>query len=50
MYVGLRGFYETYFGDVPYLEAASEAFFKDCLGGIDLFFDNGWMGWPEEAK
>ncbi|KAK4207648.1 hypothetical protein QBC37DRAFT_476391 [Rhypophila decipiens] len=30
--------------------AASEAFFEDCLGGIDPFFDNGWIGWPEEAK
>ncbi|KAM7191172.1 hypothetical protein V8F33_009043 [Rhypophila sp. PSN 637] len=50
MYVGLRGFYKTYFGGVPGLEAASEAFFEDCLGGSNPFFSNGWMGWPEEAK
>ncbi|KAM7218492.1 hypothetical protein V8F06_006096 [Rhypophila decipiens] len=50
MYVGLRGCYKTYFGHVLGLEDASEAFFEDCLGGSDPFFDNSWMGWPEEAK
>ncbi|KAM7182558.1 hypothetical protein V8F33_014221 [Rhypophila sp. PSN 637] len=50
MYIGLRGFYKTYFGHVPGLEAASGAFFEDCLGGSHPFFDNGWMGWPEEWR
>lgn len=50
MYVGLQGFYKTYFADVPGLEAASEAFFEDCLGGNNPLFGNGWRGWPQEAK
>ena len=50
MYVGLRDFYKTYFGDVPNLETASETFFEDCLGGSNPLFGNGWRGWPEEAK
>ncbi|EOO04241.1 putative protein kinase-like domain protein [Phaeoacremonium minimum UCRPA7] len=41
MYVGLRGFDQTYFGAVADLETASEAFFKQCLGGGDPFFDDG---------
>jgi hypothetical protein len=50
MYVDLRDFHKTYFGGVPNLEPASETFFKDCLEGSNPLFDNGWMGWPEEAK
>ncbi|KAK4132071.1 hypothetical protein BT67DRAFT_451324 [Trichocladium antarcticum] len=50
IYVGLRDFYKTYFGDVPNLETVSETFFEDCLGGSNLLFGNGWRGWPEEAK
>ena len=50
MYVGLRNFYETYFGDVPGLEMASDAFFKQCQEGSNPLFDSGWGGWPEDAK
>lgn len=50
MYVDLRDFYKTYFGDVPNLETASKTFFKDCLEGSNPLFGDGWMGWPEEAK
>ncbi|KAH8743581.1 hypothetical protein F5883DRAFT_40734 [Diaporthe sp. PMI_573] len=50
MYVDLRDFHKTYFGSVPNLETASEAFFKDCLEGSNPLFCNGWKGWPEEAK
>ncbi|KAL2019742.1 hypothetical protein VTK56DRAFT_9186 [Thermocarpiscus australiensis] len=51
MYVGLQGFYKTYFSDMPNLEAASETFFKqNRLGGSNPLFYNGWRGWPKEAK
>ena len=50
MYVGLCGFDQTYFGAVADLETASEAFFKQCLGGGDPLFDDGWMGWPKDAN
>ncbi|KAK7414966.1 hypothetical protein QQZ08_012468 [Neonectria magnoliae] len=50
MYVGLRNFHETYFGDVADLETASEAFFKQCHEGSNPLFDDGWSGWPEDAK
>ncbi|KAB5513466.1 hypothetical protein GE09DRAFT_1013846 [Coniochaeta sp. 2T2.1] len=50
MYVGLRDFHKTYFGDVPNLDTASKTFFEDCLKGSDPLFRNGWRGWPTEAK
>lgn len=51
VYVGLRDFYKTYFGDVPNLEAASRAFFNQCSeGSSSPLFSNGWRGWPEGAK
>jgi hypothetical protein len=50
MYVGLRNFHDTYFGEVADLEAASDAFFRECQEGNDPLFDDGWRGWPEDAK
>jgi hypothetical protein len=50
MYVDLRDFHKTYFGDVANLETASKTFFKDCSEGSNLLFSDGWRGWPEEAK
>lgn len=50
LYVGLRGFHDAYFGGVAGLEAASEAFYKECLEGRDPLFDNGWRGWPRDAN
>ncbi|KAL2257850.1 hypothetical protein VTK26DRAFT_9081 [Humicola hyalothermophila] len=50
LYIGIRDFHKTYFGDVPNLETASKAFFKDCLEGSNPLFGDGWRGWPEEAK
>jgi hypothetical protein len=50
MYVDLRDFHKTYFGDVANLETASKTFFKDCLEGSNPLFSDGWRGWPEEAK
>lgn len=48
--VGHPDFHETYFGDVPGLEAASEAFIENCSRGSEPLFDNGWRGWPGDAK
>ncbi|KAH8647631.1 hypothetical protein BGZ61DRAFT_469845 [Ilyonectria robusta] len=50
MCVGLRNFHETYFGDMADLETESEAFFRQCQEGSNLLFDDGWRGWPEDAK
>ncbi|KAI0838489.1 hypothetical protein F5Y06DRAFT_268211 [Hypoxylon sp. FL0890] len=51
MYVGLRGFHETFFGDVAGLQAASEVVFAKCREDSNLLFDNdGWVGWPPQAK
>ncbi|KAH7115371.1 hypothetical protein B0J13DRAFT_209325 [Dactylonectria estremocensis] len=50
MYVGLRNFHKTYFGDVADLETTSEAFFKQCQEGSNPLFDDGWSGWPEDAE
>ncbi|KAI1825468.1 hypothetical protein F4861DRAFT_537932 [Xylaria intraflava] len=50
IYVGLHKFHETYFGAVVDLEKASKAFFNQCMGDSDPLFDNGWRGWPKDAK
>ncbi|KAH6703019.1 hypothetical protein BKA61DRAFT_189254 [Leptodontidium sp. MPI-SDFR-AT-0119] len=50
MYVGLRNFHETYFGDVADLETASAAVFKMCMEGNSPIFCEGWSGWPEDAN
>ncbi|KAL1856459.1 hypothetical protein Daus18300_010726 [Diaporthe australafricana] len=50
MYVGLRNFDRTYFGNVADLESASEAFFKQCMKGSNPLFDDGWTGWPKDAN
>lgn len=50
MYVDLRDFHKTYFGNVQNLETASKTFFEECLQGSDPLFGNGWKGWPQEAK
>uniref|UniRef100_A0A8H7N259 non-specific serine/threonine protein kinase n=1 Tax=Bionectria ochroleuca TaxID=29856 RepID=A0A8H7N259_BIOOC len=50
MYVGLRDFHDTYFKGVADLETASEAFFAECQADSNPRFDNGWSGWPEDAK
>lgn len=50
MYVGLRDFHDTYFGGVADLDAASEAFFKQCVEGSNPLFDDGWRGWPDNVK
>ena len=44
MYIDLRGFHKTYFGDMPNLETISKTFFKNCLEGSSPLFGNGWRG------
>lgn len=50
LYVGLPHFRETYFGRVAGLETAAEAVFEKCMGGSSPLFDEGWTGWPTDAK
>ncbi|KAI1778471.1 hypothetical protein F4818DRAFT_406175 [Hypoxylon cercidicola] len=50
MYVGLRDFDQTYFGDVVDLETATQAFYRQCTKGSDPLFDGGWTGWPKDAN
>ncbi|KAH7303034.1 hypothetical protein B0I35DRAFT_365665 [Stachybotrys elegans] len=50
LYVGLRGFYEVYFGRVEGLETASKAVFDKCTEGSDPLFNEGWSGWPQNAN
>jgi hypothetical protein len=50
MYIGLRDFHETYFGDVPGLETTSKAVFKKCIESSNPLFGEGWSGWPEDAN
>ena len=51
MYVGVPGFYETFFGDVGGLEPAAKAVFKRCREGDNPLYceGSGWRGWPEGA-
>ncbi|KAL8383682.1 hypothetical protein RB595_010739 [Gaeumannomyces hyphopodioides] len=50
-YINLPRFRETFFGNVTDLEAASEAFWKECTEGSDpLFGSEGWRGWPAKAE
>ncbi|KAH7025306.1 uncharacterized protein B0I36DRAFT_417596 [Microdochium trichocladiopsis] len=50
LYIGLPRFCETYFGRVAGLERAAEAVFKECKGGSNPLFHEGWSGWPKDAN
>ncbi|KAM0360990.1 hypothetical protein ACHAPK_011824, partial [Fusarium culmorum] len=50
MYVGLCRFHDAYFGGVAGLDAASQAFFHQCVEGSDPLFADGWKGWPRDAN
>ncbi|KAL1894084.1 hypothetical protein Cpir12675_003819 [Ceratocystis pirilliformis] len=50
LYVGLPNFHKTFFGDVPNLDTVSDAVFGRCTEGDNLFFEEGWIGWPAGAK
>lgn len=49
--VGVRRFRESFFARVPGLEtAAATVFDKCCEGDKPIFGQDGWDGWPAEAK
>ena len=52
LYVGIPGFAEAFFGDVPGLRPAAVAVFDKCKEGESPLFraESGWEGWPGEAK
>lgn len=51
-YVGIPGFYEAFFEDVPGLRPAAQAVFDKCKEGKTPFFqaESGWKDWPKEAQ
>ncbi|KAI0160808.1 hypothetical protein GGR57DRAFT_490407 [Xylariaceae sp. FL1272] len=52
MYVDVPNFYETFFGEIPDLDAASEDVFQKCTAEAGPLFceDEGWTGWPETVN
>ena len=52
LYVGIPGFFDAFFGDVPGLRPAAEAVFGKCQEGDSPLYRlaSGWQGWPEGAK
>ncbi|KAF1345648.1 hypothetical protein EJ07DRAFT_169940 [Lizonia empirigonia] len=52
LYVGIPGFFDAFFGDVPGLRPAAQAVFDKCKEGDSPLFcvETGWQGWPEGAK
>lgn len=52
LYVGIPGFFEAFFKDVPGLTPAAEAVFDKCQEGESPLYqvESGWQGWPEGAK
>jgi hypothetical protein len=52
LYVGIPGFFEAYFEDVPGLTPAAEAVFDKCQEGDSPLYrvESGWQGWPGGAK
>jgi hypothetical protein len=52
LYVGIPGFFDAFFGDVPGLRPAAQAVFDKCQEGDSPLYRlaSGWQGWPEGAK
>jgi hypothetical protein len=52
LYVGVPGFFDAFFGDVPGLRTAAQAVFDKCKerNGPLFWAESGWQGWPEGAK
>ncbi|KAI3335336.1 hypothetical protein F4824DRAFT_154441 [Ustulina deusta] len=50
MYVDVPNFYEAFWGGIPQLETASEEIFQKCTQGPQPLFQQGWTGWPGDAK
>ncbi|EEQ35502.1 conserved hypothetical protein [Microsporum canis CBS 113480] len=52
IYVDITGFYDTFFGDVPELQARAQAVLERCMEGEDPLYREGigWRAWPEDTK
>lgn len=52
LYVGVPGFFDAFFGDVPGLRTAAQAVLDKCKKGDSPLYrvESGWQGWPEGAK
>lgn len=51
LYAGLPNFYEAFFGGVSNIKTTSEVVFQKCQEGENpLFGNDGWTGWPSDAK
>ncbi|KAI1181733.1 hypothetical protein F5B17DRAFT_243669 [Nemania serpens] len=50
MYVDVPNFYEAFFGTIPELETASQDIFHKCTQETQPLFQQGWTGWPADAK
>ncbi|KAF3049727.1 hypothetical protein E8E11_010167 [Didymella keratinophila] len=52
LYVGVPGFFDAFFGDVPGLRTAAQAVLDKCKEGDSPLYrmESGWQGWPEGAK
>ncbi|KAF2022813.1 hypothetical protein EK21DRAFT_105609 [Setomelanomma holmii] len=52
LYVGIPGFFEAFFKDVPGLRQAAQAVLDKCKEGESPLFmvESGWQGWPSGAK
>ncbi|KAL2377428.1 hypothetical protein RJZ90_006734 [Blastomyces dermatitidis] len=49
IHVNIPEFFDTYFGNIPQLTAASQALLKGCKRGDNSLYseEKGWRGWPE---
>ncbi|KAI1463748.1 uncharacterized protein F4812DRAFT_446286 [Daldinia caldariorum] len=50
MYIDVPNFYEAFWGCIPELETASKDIFQKCTQGPQPPFQQGWTGWPKNAK
>ncbi|KAJ9609296.1 hypothetical protein H2204_015571 [Knufia peltigerae] len=52
LYIGIPGFYETFYGKIPGLEENAAAVFNKCQeGDVPLYReDAGWTDWPKDAQ
>lgn len=52
LYVGIPGFYETFYGKIPDLEENAVAMFDKCQeADVPLYREDiGWTDWPKDAR
>lgn len=51
-YVGIPGFWDVYFGNIPDLSALTKSFMDDHMPKTNQAFsqETGWADWPEKTK